>query len=501
MKSRPPFSPAYTNRCLAIAGGSALIASADISMSPDEPILIVDDDEGICRLLAGALKKEGLPAEWRRSGAAALDWLRQHSVPLMLLDLRLDDMRGQDLIDTLVEEGRSVPFIVISGVGDVRVAVELMQEGALDFLTKDTQLLQLVVPVVRRCLDHMEQQRRLADIEGRFRQLADNIQSLFWISTPDMTRFIYISPAFERLWGLPVQSVYDHPDSWLEAVLPTDLPAVRNALERLKAAEPIEIEFRISRPDGETRWLHWTASPLRNASGAIERLTGFGQDITERKEINRRLLAAAEQERRRLGQDLHDDLCQRLAAIKLRCGLLERELARGNSPHTPVAAQLTAAIADATALSRSFARGLAPVALDSEGLVSALEVLTRSAGTIFGISMRFECSQTISVLDPDTATHIYRIAQELISNAAKHARPTRILVQLNQEPERLLLEVENDGAPFVASETTGDQMGLHFLRSRADAIGAALAFVPGTTPNGGTRAQCVLPISAPSATP
>lgn len=471
-------------------------------MSPDQPILIVDDDEGVCRLLAGALKKEGLPAEWRTSGADALNWLRQYRAALMLLDLRLDDMRGQDVIDILAEEGRSVPFIVISGVGDVRVAVELMQEGALDFLPKDTQLLQLVAPVVRRCLERMEQQRRLADVEGRFLQLADNIQSLFWITTPDMGQFLYVSPAYERIWGLPVQSVYDRPDSWLEAVLPTDLPALQTALDRLKTgAEQMEIEFRIARPDGETRWLTCAISALRDAAGTVERLTGIVNDITERKQIDRRLLAAAEQERRRLGQDLHDDLCQRLAAIKLRCGLLERDLTRNGSSHASVAAELGTAIAEATALSRSFARGLAPVALDSEGLVSALEVLTRSAGTIFGVSLRFECSQSILVSDPDTATHLYRIAQELISNAAKHARPSRILVHLTQEPDRLVLEVENDGGPFEVPEVQGDGMGMHILRSRADAIGAVLAFLPGTPPHGGTRARCVLPTTPQPATP
>jgi PAS domain S-box-containing protein len=455
---------------------------------------VVDDDEGVCRLLAGALKKEGLPVEWRTSGAAALNWLRQHRAPLILLDLHLTDMRGQDVVDVLAKEGRSVPFIVISGVGDVRVAVELMQEGALDFLPKDTQLLQLVAPLVRRCLDRLEQQRRLADVESRFLQLAANIQSLFWISTPDMGRFLYISPACEHIWGLSAEAVYERPEAWLEAVLPTDLPALQTALERLKAGTgQIEIEFRIARPNGEIRWLHYTASPLRDAAGKIERLTGIVNDITERKEINRRLLAAAEQERRRLGQDLHDDLCQRLAAIKLRCGLLERDLVRDGSPRASVMADLTAAIADATALSRSFARGLAPVALDTDGLGSALEVLAKSARTIFGVSTRFECSQTVSVSDPDTATHLYRIAQELISNAAKHARPTRILVNLRQDSTRLVLEVENDGIPFAAPERSDERMGLHFLRSRADAIGATLAFIPGLPPDGGTRALCVLP--------
>ena len=461
---------------------------------PESPILIVDDDEGICRLLTEVLKKEGLPAVWKTSGTEALEWLRTHRTPLLLLDLRLADMRGQDVIDILAEEECSVPFIVISGVSDVRVAVQLMKEGALDFLPKDLQLLQLVAPVVHRCLDHLDHKRRLADIESRFLQLADNIQSLFWIAAPDMNHFIYVSPAYQRIWGLSVQSAYDHPGAWLEAVLPTDRPAVLSALERLKAgAGQIEMEFRITRPDGETRWLHSTASPLLDDTGKIERLTGFISDITEPKEINRRLLAAAELERRRLGQDLHDDLCQRLAALKIRSSLLERELAHDQSPRASIAADLTTALAEATALSRSLARGLVPVALDSDGLASALDVLTKSAETIFGIPVHFECSGEVAVSDPDTAIHLYRIAQELISNAAKHARPSHIVVRLTQEAKRLLLEVENDGTPFVVPENLSEGMGLHFLRSRADAIGAALSFVPGDPPQGGTCARCVLP--------
>jgi signal transduction histidine kinase len=265
-------------------------------------------------------------------------------------------------------------------------------------------------------------------------------------------------------------------------------------MNRLRTdAEQIEIEYRIVRPDGEMRWLHCTASPLWDAAGKIERLTGIVTDITERKEISRRLLAAAEEERRRLGQDLHDDLCQRLAAIKLRCSLLERSLAREKSPLASIATGLAANIGEATALSRSLARGLSPVALDAEGLFTALDVLAKSATTIFGIPVHFERSAVVQVSDPDTATHFYRIAQELISNAAKHARPTRITVQIEQLPDRLVLEVRNDGAPFEASAEAGDGMGLHFLRSRADAIGANLSFVPGAPPHGGTRAFCVLP--------
>ncbi|MES2466527.1 MAG: response regulator [Verrucomicrobiota bacterium] len=348
-------------------------------MSIDAPILIVEDDDGICHLLATALKKDGIVSECRTSGTSALTWLRQNHTPLILLDLRLPDMRGQDVIATLAEEGRKVPFVVISGVGDVRVAVKLMQEGALDFLPKDMQLLQLVAPVVRRSLEHLEQKRRLADTE------------------------------------------------------------------------------------------------------------------LERKDVDRRLFAAAELERRRLGQDLHDDLCQRLAAIKLHCSMLQRELVREGSAQADRAARNVDAIGEATTLSRSFARSLAPVTLDSNGLCSALQLLAKSAGTIFGIGIGFECPHLVLVPDPDTAMHLYRIAQELIANAAKHARPTRIEMRLITHPSSLLLEVANDGLPFSNPAELIEGMGLHILRARADAIGASLEFISGSFPDGGTCVRCNLP--------
>jgi PAS domain S-box-containing protein len=465
-------------------------------MNFEPPVFIVDDDEGVCRLLAGALKKEGLTSEWKTSGTEAIDWLRENDASLLLLDLRLSDMGGKEVIEALEKEGRSFPFIVISGVADIRVAVELMKDGALDFLPKDTQLLQLVAPLVTRSLARLEEQRRLAESEGRFIQLANNIQSVFWISTPDMTKFVYVSPAYERMWGATVTSLYENPDSWLNAVVPADLPVLRSALERLKGAvETVEVEFRIGRADGGQRWLHCTASRLNGRAGTGAQLTGFIRDVTERKEIDRRLIEAGERERRRLGQDLHDDLCQRLAAIKLRCGLLERDLARHGFEDAAVAGELGSAVGEATSLARNLARGLSPVSLDTEGLPSALDTLTRSTSSIFGIPVSLECAHEIRTPNADTATHLYRIAQELISNAAKHAGPTRIGVKIYTLPGGLVLEVESDGTPFEPSGTEGDGMGLHHLRSRANAIGANLAFLPGPPPDGGTRVLCNLPIT------
>lgn len=460
------------------------------------PLLIVDDDEGICRLLSSSLGKAGFTAEWCASGLEAMEWLRENRGWLLLLDLRLPDMTGQEVLEMLDREGIRIPYIVISGVDDMRVAVELMQRGALDYLAKDNRLLQLVVPVVRRCFDRVRQQRQLEEVEGRFLQLAANIDSVFWIAGARMEHFVYISPAYEKIWGRPLELVYENPQVWNQAVLPADRPLVEAALNRLKGGtEGMDIEYRILRPDGEIRWLHNTASTLMNPSGQVERLTGFVHDITERKEISRRLLAAAEQERRRLGAELHDDLCQRLAAIKLGCALLARNLRQVDPAVSAMANELENELGEATALARSLAQGLAPVALDTEDLVTALSHLATTTTRIFGLPVSFQCPAGIAATDSITATHLYRIAQELIANAAKHARPTQITVALRQVSDALLLEVTNDGKPFDEGPRDGGSpgMGLHLLRSRTEALGATLEFHSDQKNETGTRVLCTVP--------
>lgn len=465
-------------------------------MQSQQRLLIVDDDEGICRLLSAILKRRGYEVESCLSGGAALERLRGGGVSLLVLDLYLPDMNGQDLVKMLSEEGILPPYIVISGVDDVRVAVKLMQLGALDFLPKDAQMPAMVVPVVKRCFSRLEQDSKLREIETRFLQLAANIESVFWISSPDMRRFLYLSPAYEKIWGLPVEEAYGHAESLAEAVLALDAPALKAALKRLmENAENMEIEFRIVRPDGEMRWLHGTAFPLFDSGGKVERLTGFFHDITERKELSRRLLEAADMERRRVGADLHDDLCQRLAAAKLQSGLLERQLIAEGSKAAETAAELRSAVTEATALSRSLAQGLAPVLLDSEGIIPSLKNLARSATKIFGIPVIFEDPVTAPRTNPETANHVYRIAQELISNAAKHASPSRIAVRLSQDSCCVALQVINDGIAFAPdlAGTGSFGMGLHLVRLRTEAMGATLDFHPGQEPDGGTRAVCLIP--------
>src|SRR5215203_2626710 len=110
-------------------------------MVKEAVILVVDDDDGLGRLIAKTLEGEGYQVERALSGAEASKWLGSHSPDLLLLDLKLEDMQARDLIVRLGALGRNVPYIIITGQGDERVAVEMMKHGALDYLVKDVEFL------------------------------------------------------------------------------------------------------------------------------------------------------------------------------------------------------------------------------------------------------------------------------------------------------------------------------------------------------------------------
>ncbi|MBI1425403.1 MAG: EAL domain-containing protein [Gammaproteobacteria bacterium] len=126
----------------------------------------------------------------------------------------------------------------------------------------------------------------LTESETRFRQLADNINEIFWIGTPDWRQMLYVSPAYERLWGQKVESLYANPMLWLESIHPDDRAAVRDDLQKKIAgdlSDPAFPEYRIFTESGETLWISARAYPIRDKHGNITRIAGIAEDITNRK--------------------------------------------------------------------------------------------------------------------------------------------------------------------------------------------------------------------------
>ena len=154
-------------------------------------------------------------------------------------------------------------------------------------LTEDQQ--QALRVLARQVMTHLELRRHtleLIESEDRFRLLAENITDVFWISSPDLGKIHYVSPGYERIWGRPVSEVYSDPHAWAECIIADDRPRVLAVFSALMQDEAsVNVEYRITRPDGSVRWVQDRGFQVRDAEGRLVRLTGIVTDITERKQI------------------------------------------------------------------------------------------------------------------------------------------------------------------------------------------------------------------------
>jgi PAS domain S-box-containing protein len=136
----------------------------------------------------------------------------------------------------------------------------------------------------------------LRESDEKFRQLAENINDVFWIRSPDMRELHYLSPAFERIWGRTRESQNANPSQWSDVIVPDDRERAMQAIDKLRDGNTsaLSVEYRIARPDGEIRWLHVRGFPVHDAEGKVIRLAGIVSDITERKQTEQVLRESEE---------------------------------------------------------------------------------------------------------------------------------------------------------------------------------------------------------------
>jgi PAS domain S-box-containing protein len=193
----------------------------------------------------------------------------------------------------------------------------------------------------------------------------------------------------------------------------------------------------------------------------------------ERRVLEEELLKTSSREQQRIGQDLHDSLCQQLAGIEFQNSVLVQQLSKAPEAQAE-AARIGELIRNATKQARALARGLSPVEIEPNGLMAALDNLAINATNLFRVQCSFECPQPVLLQNRTSATHLYRIAQEAIGNAVKHGQAKAIVVSLKKLDEELILTVKDDGVGFNQDGRAIEGMGLRIMEYRADMIGAML---------------------------
>ncbi|MGL5922831.1 response regulator [Chroococcidiopsis sp.] len=260
-------------------------------MNPHLCVLVVEDSEDDMLLMLRELRRSGYTLDYERVETAAQMQaaLDRQSWDIVIADYTLPAFSAPDALKLLQSQQRDLPFIIVSGTIGEETAVAAMKAGAHDYITKGN-LARLMPAVERELREAKERQKRhnaeqaLRESEERFRQLAENIaESVFWMSDPKARQQLYVSPAYERIWGRSCESLYANLMEWLEAIHPEDRQRIQTNFFEQALAGHYDEEYRIIRPDGSIRWIRDRGFPIQNDSGASYRVVGIAEDITTRK--------------------------------------------------------------------------------------------------------------------------------------------------------------------------------------------------------------------------
>ncbi|MCX5808449.1 MAG: histidine kinase [Proteobacteria bacterium] len=252
--------------------------------------------------------------------------------------------------------------------------------------------------------------------------------------------------------------------------------------QTLQTGETQTFEYLIVRKD-----IFYHYEVLITMSGEDE-ILGIIRDITERRRLEKQVLQISDWEQQRIGQDLHDSLCQQLAGVAFLGKVLQRKLTTKFFEEANDAGEMVSLIDDAITQTKGFARGLYPVRLEADGLMTALSELARNVEKMFGISCRFKCDHPVLIHDNMMAIHLYRIVQEAVNNAMKHGKATEIVIHLGSMNGTAFLAVRNSGLGFRRGTKGKKGMGLSIMKHRAGMIGASLDIRSDI--NGGTVVTC-----------
>jgi PAS domain S-box-containing protein len=351
----------------------------------------------------------------------------------------------------------------------------------------------------------------LRESETRFRQLAENISQVFWLVNPEGTLLYYISPAYEIVWARTCDSLYADPASWMDSIHPDDRERIADADRFRLIRGEHDHTYRIVRPDGSIRWIRDRAFPVRDESGKLIRIAGIAEDITDGKEAERQiehfadlfqalshhLLNIQEEERRHLARELHDEIGQTLTAAKLNLKIIASDVPPAVADRLKDSVQLLDRLHQQV---RQLSLDLRPPLLDELGLVPALRWLADQQAQRSGLRVTFTANVEGLEMNPPLRTACFRVAQEAITNALRHARAATVAVEFQAEPDRVWLVVQDDGVGFDKDAMQqrakgGASIGLLSINERVALLGGELEV--NSAPGRGTEIRAWFPLALP----
>ncbi len=383
-----------------------------------------------------------------------------------------------DVVETL-ESAAIQLATAIQRVWDEQALRKAKDELEVRVRQRTADLAQTVEELEAEVRDRIRAEKKLQDEQRRLYSVLQMLPGYVILHGPDH-KIRFANDRFLELFGEPgpkpcynVMRKQNHP---------CDVCQVASVLD---AQTPKEWEWTC--PQGKT--YHVWGYPFTDVD-QTQVMLELGIDITERKNLETEVLRISENERQRIGQDLHDSLSQTLSGVSCLSQVLHNKLAAKSMPEAQDVARIESLITESLKLTQTLARGLTPVGVEAEGLMSALRDLASNVENMFNIHCVFQCDQPVLIEDKLVATHTYRIAQEAINNAVRHGQAQNVIISLTLSNADVVLSIEDDGRGLPENITKNAGMGLRIMNYRARTIGATLSVQSGS--QGGTSVVCRL---------
>ena len=349
-----------------------------------------------------------------------------------------------------------------------------------------------VVGIIRDITARNRAEKALIEEQHYLQAILDT--AIEGIITTDEQLFVEsFNPASEKIFGYTAEEVIGC--SMMKLIPLSDREGYETYLQmyqqtRNESVMGVGREVFGTRKDGST-----FPAELAVSEACLEQrrlYTCFVRDISERRRLERELLDISEQESQRIGRDLHDGLGSLLTGVAMRTQALSQALAKGQPIKAKDLERIAEWIEEGSSHAQALARGFNPVTLETESLSAAMQELALMVQNMTGISCIFEGTEALPRIQGTVATQLYRIAQEAVHNAAKHAQCKCIQIHLAVETDHLILTVHDDGVGFPQDVCADAGMGLHIMPYRAHIIGAYFSIK--STPGVGTLVSCTLPM-------
>jgi two-component system CheB/CheR fusion protein len=348
----------------------------------------------------------------------------------------------------------------------------------------------LILLAIEDVTAHRQAERLRQESEDRLQIIVNTAVDAI-ITTDEHGTIISVNPAAERMFGYPAAEMdgqnvkllmpppyREEHDGYLARYL-------RTGEKRIIG---IGREVRGRRKDGSTFPVDLSVSEFHDQSQRL--FSGVLRDLSARKALEREVLEIATMEQWRIGQELHDSTGQELTALGLLAEGLDQLLKKRSSAEAVLATKIAEGLNRVLGQVRALSRGLIPVEVDAAGLMAALAELASRTGELQGVTCTFDCHEPVLVEDNQTATHLYRIAKEAVTNALKHSQAKRITISLESKGKSVTLRIRDDGVGLPPEPVETKGMGLKIMRYRAGLIAARLAVGPAES--GGTLVSCTL---------